>query len=215
MVLHYYIEEDGRVFVLSRSGSLHFPTSKKQVPFNFRITGKMTFIDIDVFFCQPILDKFPSEWPLKDDLLLNPKTDAIVKRSIAYSYVRHVCHAVIPDKGRILVVKANRGYTKGIWNLPGGFIRYGEPPEHAVVRESLEETGYNIKAQKLIGVYTQSFRHGFYMISLAYLCKIVSGKDNPDRTEIDRIAFMDPQQAIRKTNSPFVKAAIRDYLRAR
>lgn len=40
-----------------------------------------------------------------------------------------------------------------VWVLPGGGIDPGETPEHAIEREILEETGFTVKATRLVGDY--------------------------------------------------------------
>jgi 8-oxo-dGTP diphosphatase len=63
--------------------------------------------------------------------------------------------AVIVDGEYVLIVnrqKPEKTKTGKIltWAFPGGHQEYGEKPEKAVVRETLEETGYKIKVIKLI-----------------------------------------------------------------
>lgn len=47
--------------------------------------------------------------------------------------------------GKLLLVKAVRGISKGKWNGPGGKMFPGETPEQCAIRETLEETGITIK----------------------------------------------------------------------
>ncbi len=210
---YYYIETDGHVFLAERGGRLCFPDSKKHLDFKIKIIRKLAFSDMDVFFCEPLLSYHPEKWLLKDDILLMDNVDKIVKRSIVHSYVRHVAHAVILIDGRVLMVKASRGLTKGIWNLPGGFIRYGETPEESLLREIREETGLDAKVKKLLGVHTKTFMDGFYVMSLLYLCS-ARGKLKVSRKEIEEIRFFDIEEAVKKTGSPFSKAALRKLLKS-
>jgi ADP-ribose pyrophosphatase YjhB (NUDIX family) len=55
-----------------------------------------------------------------------------------------------PDRTSVLLVKRR---DVPVWVLPGGGIDAGEWPEQAVVREILEESGFTVKAQRLVGDY--------------------------------------------------------------
>lgn len=52
----------------------------------------------------------------------------------------------------ILLVQKSYGPMKGKLTFPGGFVDEGENLEKALRREILEETGIEIKKQKLIGI---------------------------------------------------------------
>jgi ADP-ribose pyrophosphatase YjhB (NUDIX family) len=60
--------------------------------------------------------------------------------------------AVITDSsGRVLLCQQNQGHR--LWGLPGGKIRDGESPVRAVTRDVREETGLEITATGLVGIY--------------------------------------------------------------
>ena len=60
--------------------------------------------------------------------------------------------AVIENDGRYLLIEE---YSTGdvVINQPGGHIEAGESPEEAMIREVREETGCDVSAGELIGVY--------------------------------------------------------------
>ena len=60
--------------------------------------------------------------------------------------------AVVEQDGKFLIVE-ERSSGIVVVNQPGGHIEAGETPEHAVVREALEEAGCQIKVSELLGVY--------------------------------------------------------------
>lgn len=64
-----------------------------------------------------------------------------------------------------------------VWVLPGGGVEPAEPPEKAVVREILEETGFTVKAVRLVGAYTPINR--LSKSTHLYECEILSGNATP------------------------------------
>lgn len=55
------------------------------------------------------------------------------------------------DQGRVLMIKRT---DNGLWSLPGGAMEIGESIAECAERETLEETGYEVKVVGLIGVYS-------------------------------------------------------------
>ena len=45
-----------------------------------------------------------------------------------------------------------------LWGLPGGYVELGESVQQATQREIQEETGFAIKIERLIGVYSEPER---------------------------------------------------------
>lgn len=79
-------------------------------------------------------------------------------------------------EGVVLVKRRNEPH-KGKWALPGGFVRYGERVEEAAVREALEETGLDVKLQRLVGVYSDPERDPRgHIVSVCFLVKRVGGR---------------------------------------
>ena len=59
---------------------------------------------------------------------------------------------ILNQSGKILLQKRA---DKGMWGLPGGAIELGESALEALVREFYEETGIEVRAEKLLNVYTK------------------------------------------------------------
>jgi ADP-ribose pyrophosphatase YjhB (NUDIX family) len=83
--------------------------------------------------------------------------------------------AAVISENKILLVK-ERGNG---WTLPGGWVDPGESPSEAAVRETKEESGYDVNAVRLIAIYDRD-RHGhppcpFHVYKLIFLCKLVGG----------------------------------------
>ena len=64
---------------------------------------------------------------------------------------RLAAYGVVTHEGRVLL--AMQRYPEyGTWALPGGGVEYDESVEQAVVREFMEETGYEVAVGSLLGV---------------------------------------------------------------
>lgn len=75
------------------------------------------------------------------------------------------------DRTSILLIKRR---DVPVWVLPGGGIDCGEGAEEAVVREILEETGFTVKVDRLVGDYIPINR--LSKRTHLFECKIVDGK---------------------------------------
>ena len=84
--------------------------------------------------------------------------------------------------GRFLLFKRKNVPAKGEWWLPGGRIWRGEKIEDAVLRKAKEETGMDVKVERLIGVYETFWRKGYFgvrdvhTINLCFLVTPLNGK---------------------------------------
>ena len=55
--------------------------------------------------------------------------------------------------------------------VPGGYVEHGETPQHALVREYMEETGITIEPENIIGIRFNM--HDWY---IAFRAKYISGE---------------------------------------
>lgn len=82
--------------------------------------------------------------------------------------------------GRLLLIERGRPPFQGLHALPGGFVRYGETAESAVVREVLEETGLRTEVIDLLGVFSAPDRDPrWHVISIAYVLRWIDGELRP------------------------------------
>lgn len=209
---YYYIESDGKVYLVEGSGVLGFP--EKGDPLPFKITEKqvMKFDGFTVIYCSPELDRHPEEWHSKDDLPRFDNLHHTVRESMHMSFPRCVAEAIIMKNDEVLLVNASRGVTVGFWNLPGGFMEFGESPAECIVRELKEEIGVDATVVKLLGVYDRASRHRpYHLIAFVYLCRIDNYDLKPDPDEIAEVGWFKIEAAIDRTKSYFTEVSLTDF----
>jgi 8-oxo-dGTP diphosphatase len=64
-----------------------------------------------------------------------------------------VVSVLIQRNGKILMLQRANEPFKDYWVLPGGFMCFEETAEEAVKRETKEETGLDVKIERIIGIY--------------------------------------------------------------
>ncbi|MCU0344620.1 MAG: NUDIX hydrolase [Ignavibacterium sp.] len=84
--------------------------------------------------------------------------------------------AVIKDD-KILLVQES---TDNCWAMPGGWADVGDIPSEVAIRECKEESGYDVKPIKVIGVFDANRVGGrlefFHAFKIIFLCELIGGK---------------------------------------
>ena len=90
--------------------------------------------------------------------------------------------------GRVLLVKR---CDCGKWGIPGGLMEYGETMEQTALREAKEETGLDIAADGLLGVYSGFFSRGSRTqpIVAAFIAHKTGGEMYCDHIETDELEW--------------------------
>ncbi len=87
-----------------------------------------------------------------------------------------------------------------MWTFPGGGIEFGESSDHAVVRETKEETGLEITPTKLIKVHEMIVpENKVHRIIFFYLAKVVGGELKTTE-EISEWRWMTPDDIAKLDN---------------
>lgn len=83
---------------------------------------------------------------------------------------------IINDNNELLLQKRAVPAEKDHWCIPGGRLEMFETLEHAVIRETKEETDLNVKVIKLMGICDHIIQEeNAHWVAMSYLCKIESG----------------------------------------
>ncbi len=83
---------------------------------------------------------------------------------------------IIEDNQIVLLTRAIEPF-RGLFDLPGGMVEYGETVEQAAVREAEEETGLKVKLNEILGVYSSPNRDPrFHTIAIAFISQPIEGE---------------------------------------
>ena len=125
-------------------------------------------------------------------------------------FLRHVVvdMLIIKDHQILLIKRAGKWLETGKWALPGGFLDRDETCEHAAIRETREETGYDSQVIKLFYINDDpSRRHELTRqnVSLVYLMKPIKKVGEHD-DEVSDVQWFDLNKL------PLVKDIAFDHL---
>ncbi len=135
--------------------------------------------------------------------------------------------AVVVDAARpddLLMIKRRTPPRAGLWCLPGGFIRYGEAPESAAIREVREEAGADVLIQRLLRAgqvdYTYRGRR-VWVVELSFVAHLIdpSASRWAPTEEAEELRFVNVDTALTAAytlafpEQAMVLAAYRDWLR--
>ena len=79
------------------------------------------------------------------------------------------------DANLVMVRRATEP-ALGRWSFPSGYVDRGEPVEDAGKREVMEETGLDVRVQKLVGLYSARGRE---VVLAAYSADVVGAVSSP------------------------------------
>lgn len=122
---------------------------------------------------------------------------------------------LVVDGGRLLCVEERVG-GRLVINQPAGHLEPDESLQDAAVRETLEETGWNVRLTAFVGAYQWKAGTGRHYLRFAFAGDPVS--HDPGRTlddGIERALWMSPgelQDAGARHRSPLVWRAAADFL---
>lgn len=107
-----------------------------------------------------------------------------------------VAAVIVDSDGRVLLQEKASGEG---WSLPAGAIEPGETPVDAVIREVMEETGYPVSVERILGVFGgEAFRYTYpngdhveYVVTL-YRCRIVGSQQPITDGETKSLRYFSP-----------------------
>ena len=124
--------------------------------------------------------------------------------------------AIVEREGRFLFVEEiSRG--KRVFNQPAGHVDENETIENATIRETLEESGWEVKPTAIVGIYTyKAPSNGVTYYRFCYVCEALQEVPNA-QLDNDILAahwFTLDEVKAKQTQlrSPLVMKCLEDYL---
>ncbi len=128
---------------------------------------------------------------LADKAGIEPETVLdLFSRQKDYATPKVDVRGVVFRDNSILLVKETSDHK---WSIPGGWADIGESPSESVVREVWEESGFRVRADRLLAVYDRS-KHPhrplvqYHIYKMFFLCQIIGGEPTLSN-ETEEVAF--------------------------
>lgn len=90
-----------------------------------------------------------------------------------FLHVQVGSNAIVERDGAVLLVRLNYGPRDGHWALPGGLVENDETTERAAIRETKEETGFDVALDGLLSTW---LRPGLPILVVNYRAHITGGE---------------------------------------
>ena len=123
--------------------------------------------------------------------------------------------AIVENEGRFLIIEEHAGFEHPVFNQPAGHIEENETIAAALCRETLEESGWHVEPQYLVGIYIYKAPNG--VIYHRYCIHAKALHQEPDAILDDGIIAahwftLEELKTNAKLRSPLVLTSIEDYL---
>ena len=118
---------------------------------------------------------------------------------------------ILDDQQRIVLVRRAIEPGYGRWVFPGGYVDRGEVVTAAAIREAREETGLDIRIERLLNVFSYPGRAPVIIVYVATMtggCLVCDDESlegrffAPDEIPWDRLAFRSTYEALKQFLTP-------------
>lgn len=127
-----------------------------------------------------------------------------------------VAAIVINGKGEIMLVRRGVNPSKGMLDLPGGFVDVLESAENAIARELREELDVEILNLEYFASYPNRYIYSEYTVyttDLVFICKVDRTENLKAVDDIDEVNFYSADSIILEEIAfPSIREAVRRYI---
>ena len=112
--------------------------------------------------------------------------ETVLMKQPGYATPKIDVRAAVIRENNILLVQER---ADNLWAMPGGWADVGDIPSEVAIRETKEESGFDVKPVKVIGVYDANREGGylelFHAFKIVFLCDLIGGEPKPSDETID------------------------------
>lgn len=98
-----------------------------------------------------------------------------------------VVGCLIKNDDQYLLVQENQESARGLWNLPAGHVDKGESLEEAALRETKEETGFDVRLIAHLALYHEAASKS---VKHVYSAEVTGGELKPQEGEILQVKWL-------------------------
>ena len=112
------------------------------------------------------------------------------------------------EKNQILMVQEAKKNVYKLWNFPAGHLEIGENVFEAAIRETKEETGYDVKLTGLVNIQNCIMQNDNAILFI-FAGEIIGGYKSFNKDEILDVQFIDANKIIKMDDSQLRSADAR------
>jgi ADP-ribose pyrophosphatase YjhB (NUDIX family) len=155
------------------------------------------------------LTEITSEIVEHHTLLEKEAVEKVMMKQPGYATPKVDVRAAVIKDDKILLVQERSDER---WAMPGGWADVGDIPSEVAVRETIEESGYDVKPTKVIGVYDANRMGGqlefFHAFKIVFLCELVGGEPatSDETQDVGFFGFNElPPLSLNRTNNKHIQ----------
>lgn len=125
-----------------------------------------------------------------------------------------IAGCLVEKDNKFLLVQEAKPKAYGLWNTPAGHVDAGENIEQAAIRETKEESGFDVDLKTELGTYSTDNGHEIHLFS----AEVVSGILVFPKDEILDARWLTHKEievlgAEKKLRGSYILLAIEEYLK--